>query len=195
MDLGYGNAKASKWVTNVGLITSDGPNGQDIMAAEWTYYLSYSPALISVHMGSGNKPNGKATTENIRATGEFGVSIAASDQNIVSSVAGGASGHDVDKIALLKELGTEFFKGKETNVLLVKGAALNAECKLRQAIDMGDHIMLVGEVVEMESHEGKEPLVYNFGKYHHVGANIEKPPQEFRDSIAKLKEKYAKAKQ
>ncbi len=194
MDLGYGNPKAAKFVTNVGLISSDGPNGPNIMAAEWTYYLSYSPALISVHIGGGNPPGGKATSENIKATKEFGVSIASSDQNVLSSVAGGSSGRDVDKIALLKELGFEFFKAKKTNTLLVKGAALHAECKLKEIMQIGDHIMFVGEVVEIESYEEKVPLAYYGGKYYQLGANIQKPPQEFRDRIAKLKEKYARTK-
>ncbi|MEM2138261.1 MAG: flavin reductase family protein [Candidatus Anstonellaceae archaeon] len=187
MDLGYGNPKANKWVANVGLITSYGPNGQDIMAAEWTYYVSYSPALISVHIGSH-----KTTAENIKATKEFGVSLAASDQNWISSVAGSARGREVDKIALLQELGAEFLKGKKTGVFLVKGAALHAECKLKQAVDMGDHTMFVGEVVEIDSYAGKEPLVYHQGKYFRLGANIEKPPQEFRDRIAQLKEKHTR---
>ena len=90
MDLGWGNEKASKFVTNVGLITTDGPNGPNIMAAEWTYYVSWSPALIAVHLGGGKIT--KATSENITASREFGVSIAASDQQVFSSIAGGSTG-------------------------------------------------------------------------------------------------------
>ena len=110
MDLGWGDPKASKWATNVGLITSDGPHGPNIMAAEWTYYVSYTPALISVHIGRGSKDKaGKATLENIRATKEFGVNLASQEQNAVSSIAGKSSGKEVDKISLLKEYGAEFY--------------------------------------------------------------------------------------
>ena len=192
MDLGWGNQKASKFATNVGLITSHGPNGQNIMAAEWTFYLSYSPAIISVHTG-GDK-NGKATAENVIATKEFGVNIASSEQNVASSIAGGSSGRDVDKIAILKEMGFDFFKGKKIGVLMLKGAATNAECRLIEAKQVGDHLMLIGEVVEIESDASKQPLIYSFGKYYHLGEQMHKPEQGVLDKIAALKIKYAKKK-
>ena len=195
MDLGWGNAKAGKWATNVGLITSDGPHGPNIMAAEWTYYVSYSPALISVHIGGTTKDaSGKATLDNIRATRQFGVSLAASDQNAISSIAGGSSGKEVDKIGLLREFGAKFLDGKKAKVLLLEGAASTAECRAKDIADLGDHVMIVGEVLEMDSHMEKEPLIYSFGKYYGLGEKIGKPDQAVLDRIAQLKEKYAKRK-
>ncbi|MCX6773006.1 MAG: flavin reductase family protein [Candidatus Micrarchaeota archaeon] len=192
MDLGWGNPKAGKWATNVGLITSDGPNGPNIMAAEWTFYLSYSPAIISVHIGGSE--NGKATAENIMKTKEFGVSLAASDQNVISSIAGGSSGREVDKIAMLKEMGIELYKGKKINALMVKGAATNAECHLLQAQQIGDHVMLMGEVMEIDSDATKEPLVYSGNKYYHLGEQAYKPAPDVLEKIAALKIKYTKKK-
>ena len=84
-------------VTGVGLITSNGKHGNNIMAAEWTHHVSYDPGLIAVHIG-----NHKATAQNISETKEFGVSIASEKQNVISSIAGGQSGKDYDKIAALK---------------------------------------------------------------------------------------------
>ncbi len=195
MDLGWGNQKANKWATNVGLITSDGPHGQNIMAAEWTYLVSYSPALISVHIGGSAKDaSGKATLENIRATREFGVSIAASDQNMFSSIAGGSSGKEVDKISVLKEMGVEFYPAKEIKVLMLKGAATNAECRVKEILDVGDHVMVIGEVLEIDSDQSKQPLIYSGNKYWKMGEHIGKPEQAALDKIAQLKEKYAKKK-
>ncbi len=195
MDLGWGNAKASKWVTNVGLVISDGPHGQNIMAAEWTYYVSYSPALISVHIGGSSKDaSGKATLENIRATKEFGMSLAASDQNVFSSIAGGSSGKEVDKISILREMGAEFRAGKKAKVLLLEGAATSAECRVKEIVDVGDHVMIIGEVLEIESDPAKLPLVYSGNKYYELGRQIEKPGQALLDKIAKLKEQHTKKK-
>ncbi len=193
MDLGWGNQKANKWVTNVGLITTDGPDGQDIMAAEWTYYVSYSPALISVHIGGSIKgEKKKATFENILSTQEFGVSIAASDQNVLSSIAGKGSGRDVDKIAVLREMGVEFYPAKQIKVRMVKGAATNAECKVKEMLDVGDHVMVIGEVLEIESDQSKIPLIYSGNKYWAMGAQIGKPQQETLDKIDALLKKYSK---
>ncbi|MDO8624506.1 MAG: flavin reductase family protein, partial [Candidatus Diapherotrites archaeon] len=125
VDLPWGDARTATFATSVGLITSDGPNGPNIMACEWTHQLSYSPGLIAVCIG----PD-KATGQNIEATKEFGVNIAATDQNILSSVAGRNSGKKFDKIAALKELGFQFFKAKKIKAPMVSGAAMNAECRL-----------------------------------------------------------------
>ena len=192
MDLGWGNEKASKFVTNVGLITTDGPNGANIMAAEWTYYVSWSPALIAVHLGGGK--TAKATSENIMASREFGVSIAASDQHVISSIAGGSSGRDVDKISVLKEMGAQFYPSKAIKPMLLRGAATNIECKLLEAKELGDHTMFIGEVVSIETDPAKEPLLYSFGKYYGVGEKLHKPEQSVLDKIEQLKAKFVKHK-
>ncbi|MFA6907401.1 MAG: flavin reductase family protein [Candidatus Micrarchaeia archaeon] len=194
MDLGWGNQKASKFVTSVGLITSHGPNGQNIMGVEWTYYVSWSPALITVHIGKAMGGKGKATLENIGATREFGVNIAADDQNVFSSIAGGSSGHDVDKMAVLRGMGAQFYKARQIGAPMLLGAALNAECRVKEIVDLGDHAMVVGEVLEIESHDEKKPLAYSFGKYYQLGEQIHKPKQEVLDRIAALAEKNKKKK-
>ena len=192
MDLGWGNEKASKFVTNVGLITTEGPNGANIMAAEWTYYVSWSPALIAVHLGGGK--TAKATSENIMATREFGVSIAASDQNVISSIAGGSTGREVDKISVLKEMGAQFYASKGIKPLLLRGAATNIECRLIEAKELGDHTMFIGEMVSIETDLAKSPLLYSFGKYYKEGEKLHKPEQGVLDKIEQLKAKFAKRK-
>ena len=180
--ISYGTDAASKFVTNVGLITSAGPHGDNIMAAEWTNHVSYSPSLLSVHVGKG-----KATEGNIKASGEFGVSLAAADQNVVSSVAGRFTGKEVDKIAVLKALGFGFYKAKKIKVLMVEGAALNIECKVVKVVELGDHTMFVGEAIEATASE-KEPLLYHGGKYFEVGKRIEKPTKDYLEKIDELAE-------
>jgi hypothetical protein len=34
---------SNKFITNVGLITSNGPFGADVMGCEWTHHVSYNP--------------------------------------------------------------------------------------------------------------------------------------------------------
>ena len=134
MDFKWSSEYHQKFITNVGLITSDGPNGPNIMAAEWTYLTSYSPAIITVSIGPS-----KATAENITKSKTFGVSLASEKQNWVASLAGGSSGHTIDKLSALKELGVVFTKGKELGALLVEGSALQAACKLIEIGKPGEH--------------------------------------------------------
>lgn len=186
VDMPWGSDAHHKFVTNVGLITSNGPHGQNVMAAEWTHMVSYSPGLIIVNIG-----HRKATLENIRATKEFGVNIAATDQNILSSVSGSSSGRDTDKIAALKELGFEFYEGKEIGALMVKGAAMNAEMRVVKIEEMGDHVAVIGEVVHLETN-GSKPLAYSSGKYWSLDKQAQKPTDAEREKIKKIVSNHAK---
>ena len=186
MDLPWGEERTKQFVTNVGLITSNGPHGNNIMACEWTHHVSYSPGLIAVCVGKDH-----ATNANISKTKNFGVNLCASDQNILASVSGGSSGSEIDKIAALKELGFKFFKAKKIDVLMVENAAMNAECKLFKQIEIGDHTMFVGEVIELYP-VGKEPLVLHSGKYWKLENQISKPTQEQRNMMKDIVEKHRK---
>jgi len=186
MDLPWGDEKTVKFATNVGLITSNGPHGHNVMAAEWTHHVSYKPGLIIVNVGKN-----KATGDNIRKTGFFGISLAASDQNVAASVAGGSSGKDIDKIAALKELGVEFYKAKNIDVLMVKGAALNLECRLVKEEELGDHTMLVGEVLDAKVSE-KHPIIYHGLKYWTLGEQVKKPDEKALEKIKSTVEKHRK---
>ncbi|MBI2649878.1 flavin reductase [Candidatus Woesearchaeota archaeon] len=186
MDLPWGDERTKQFVTNVGLITTNGPYGHDIMAAEWTHHISYKPGLIAVCINPRD-----ATHANIENTKEFGISLCASDQNVLSSISGGSSGKSIDKISALKELGFKFYKAKKINVLMVEDAALNIECKLAKQIPIGDHTTFVGEAVETKL-SGKKPLVYHAQKYWNLGENIPKPPQDELDRTNQIVEKHKK---
>jgi len=186
MHLAWNDRRTRQFITNVGLITSNGPNGSDIMAAEWTHHISYSPSLIAINVRGHN-----TTAENIQSSREFGVNLAAADQNIVCSVAGRYSGKETDKISLLKEAGLAvFYAAKSINVLMVQDAAMNAECKLMKQQELGDHIMFVGEVVEISADENIKPLIYHNGRYRQIGEDIPKPSADTLVPIEKLAEKY-----
>ena len=187
MNLPWGDERTNQFVTNVGLITSNGPYGHNIMSAEWTHHISYEPGLIAVCI----RPD-DATHENIEKTNEFGVNLAASEQNVVASISGGNTGKKVDKISILKELGVKFFKAKKINALMVEGAAMNAECKLAKEMPLGDHTMFVGEVVEAYPVKGKAPLVYHAQKYWSFGQQIQKPEQVELERIKKIVEEHRK---
>lgn len=186
MDIPWGDERSGKFVTNVGLITSNGPHGQNIMAAEWTHHVSYSPGLIAINIHSHD-----ATAENIEKTREFGVNLAAFDQSIASSISGQSSGKEVDKIAVLKGMGFEFYKAKKIGALMLKGAAMNAECRVVKSMPLGDHTMFVGEAIEASASD-RAQLIFAGGRYWKFGENIQKPGQDTLDKISKLIEKYRK---
>jgi flavin reductase (DIM6/NTAB) family NADH-FMN oxidoreductase RutF len=186
MDISKGSPEASKFITNVGLITTRNPIGDNIMAAEWTHHIAYSPGLIAISIHKVD-----ATYKNIKDSNEFGVNICAQDQNVISSISGNVSGKEIDKIAALKELGFKFYQGKQIKALMVQDSAMNAECKLITEIPSGDHILLIGEVLHAQAND-KEPLAYHLGKYWKLGEQIKKPEQEILNKIAQTLEKHKK---
>ena len=157
MNINWGDPRLEKFVTGVGLVTSHGPHGANIMACEGTHWVSYAPGLVTISVG-----RGKATWENIEATREFGISLAAVGQETIVAVAGRASGRTVDKIAALRDLGVSFSGGAQIRPLLVEGTALQVECKVIGEHQVGDHTLFVGEVLAARPTD-KQPLAYRQG--------------------------------
>ena len=186
MKLPWNDPRSNKFATTIGLITSDGVNGPNITACEWTHHLSYDPGLVAVSIG----PT-KTTVENIRTSKEFGVNLCSSDQSVLPSVAGGYSGSNYNKINALKEIGFQFYQANKIKTLMVKGSSLNVECNLFQEVTCGDHIMFIGEVVDAIHNPEKQSLIYHGGKYWSLEQLI-KPNEEEREKIRWILEKYKK---
>ena len=75
---------------------------------------------------------------------------------------------------------------------MVVGAVLSIECRLLKDVELGDHVMMVGEVIDVSLNKGKEPLAYYKVKYWKIGDNIPKPQQEELERIKAIVEKHAK---
>jgi len=177
----------TSFITNVGLITSKGSFGDNVMACEWTHQVSESPTQIMICI----KPDG-ATYANIQEHGQFGVNICSIDQNVIASIAGNNSGKDIDKVDFLKEFGVSFYKAKTIDVLMVTGSSLNAECVLTKLIEISDYSLFIG-TVQFAGETRKEPLSYHMGKYFRLGKQISKPDNTVLDRIELLKVKYSRS--
>ncbi|AFU58224.1 hypothetical protein Ngar_c12840 [Candidatus Nitrososphaera gargensis Ga9.2] len=145
------------FATTVGLITTKGKHGPNVMAAEWTMHVSYDPMLIAVFV------HDSPTYWNIEETRVFGVNIASDDQSELVNIAGGYSGTEINKLAIPGTFST--YSAKHIDVPMIKGCALNAECRVTTIEKMGDHIMVVGEAVSAIFDEKKFPLIYTRGNY------------------------------
>ena len=187
MDIPWGSDIANRFITNVGLVTTNGIYGHNIMACEWTHHLSYRPALVGISLHPRH-----ASYDNIKETKEFGISITSTLQSVLSSLAGRDSGKKFDKIKIAEELGFKFFSAKKINAMMIEGASVNIECKLHQEIPLGDHTLFIGEVVEGSFNPEVNPLAYHAGKYWNMTDTLEKPSAELREKIKMLFEKYKK---
>ncbi|MGI0088092.1 MAG: flavin reductase family protein [Nitrosotalea sp.] len=154
------------FMTGVSLITSNGSNGQNVMAAEWTMQISYEPMLIAVFIHEES-----STLKNIKETKQFGVNVASEKQSTLVSIAGGYSRKEINKLSIQDSFRT--LKPQRTKIPLIADCLINAECKLFAIKKIGDHTMVVGRVVSIRYDETKKPLVYHRNRYFRIGPMIE----------------------
>ena len=87
----------------------------------------------------------------------FAVNVLASDQTDLSNRFASKKSEDsrFDEVA---------YATGETGAPLLDGVVANLDCRLVAAHDHGDHVVYVGEVVDVRYHE-REPLLYHAGSY------------------------------
>ena len=154
-----------KFTTTVSFVTTNSSKGPNVMAAEWTFQVSYEPFLVAIHV----RPE-HSTHDAISESREFGVSLVAEEQVAAMAFAGHFTKRETDKLS------SEFFEtypAKKINVPMIKGSPLNMECKLVQRIPLGDHTAFIGEVVEFSVDPSKKSVVYQGGSFH-LGPRIDR---------------------
>jgi flavin reductase (DIM6/NTAB) family NADH-FMN oxidoreductase RutF len=119
--------------------------------------ISYDPMLVAIFI------HDSPTYWNIEYRREFGVNVASDDQAELVNIAGGYSGTEIDKLAIPGTFQT--YPAKDIDVPMIKGCSLNAECKAISTQKIGDHIMVVGKVLDARFDEDKFPLIYTRGNY------------------------------
>jgi len=143
------------------LLTTNGARyGPNVMAAEWTIQVSYDPMIIAVFV------HRSPTYWNILDSREFGINLASDDQAELVNLAGGYSGTELSKLAIPQTF--ETYRGKRVDVPMIKSCALNAECKVVRIQKVGDHIMVLGKVLDASFDEACIPLIYTRGNYRRI---------------------------
>lgn len=160
-------SKAERYFsTGISMITSRGPHGPNVMAAEWVMQISHSPILVAIFIHKGSY-----TIKNIEKTKEFGINVASQEQTTEVNIAGGYSGTELDKLKIKSIF--KLIKPQKIKTPLIAGCIINAECKLVKKEKLGDHVMIVGKVVGIRHDDSKSPLIYHKGRYFGLGSTIE----------------------
>lgn len=132
--------------------------------ANTVFQITAEPASFAI---SCNKDN--LSSELIKASGKFAFSILEHDvdQSIISRF-GYKSGNDIDKFA-----GIEHLYGKLDIPIVKQGSIAYFECQLTQTVDVGTHLLFIGNLINNEMLDGsKEPLTYS--NYHKI-RNMKSP--------------------
>jgi flavin reductase (DIM6/NTAB) family NADH-FMN oxidoreductase RutF len=139
------------FVTGVTVVTTIQPDGtpRGFTANSFTS-VSLDPALILVCIAK------TASSHPVFSqTQRFAVSVLAEDQRPVSGVFASKS---ADKFAQVA------WHPQRTGSPVMDGAAASFDCETHQVVDAGDHIILIGRVVDF-THSSATPLGYCRGAY------------------------------
>jgi flavin reductase (DIM6/NTAB) family NADH-FMN oxidoreductase RutF len=115
--------------------------------------VSMNPPLVLICLG-----HAVSAIHHFRAASHFGINILAADERALSERFA-RKGHD-------RFDGLEWYAG-ESGVPLLAGVLAAIECAVHRIVPMGDHDIVVGEMVRAVVHEG-EPLIHFSGGYRKV---------------------------
>ena len=144
----------------------------NFMTAAWCGIASSKPPAISVAIRGE-----RHTLKGILANGELSINVPSADMVEKVDFCGIYSGRKEDKSDVF-----EICYGDLKHAPLVVACPVNLECRLRHTLDLGAHILIVGEVMQTHVNdscltEGKpdatkiDPLIYSpgSGNYQRLG--------------------------
>ena len=115
------------------------PEINNLMTAAWLTQVSTQPQMIMVAISDSH-----LTTEIIKITGEFVISVLGENQKNEAMACGTVSGREVDKTSLINT------KYTEDGYPLVENASAYLRCKVLDAIHVTSHVVFSAVVVEAE---------------------------------------------
>jgi flavin reductase (DIM6/NTAB) family NADH-FMN oxidoreductase RutF len=163
VDTGDFRAVWGRFVTGVGIITSFGQDGPSGMTANAVSSLSLEPPLMIVCFERSAR-----TLAAVRHSRRFGVHFLGHWQEELAARFA-SKRPEAEKFA-------EVPWSERSGVPLLEGCLAGLACELRELVDGGDHLIGIGEVVDLWSSDGGEPLVFFRGDYWSLSESEPAPP-------------------
>jgi len=118
-----------------------------------TFQVTSDPSQIAI---SSHKKN--FTTDKILMSGKFSISVLKKEVNTsLIGEFGFMSGAEFDKFRNVKTISS--VTGAP---IVVDSSVAWFDCKVVNSVDVGSHILIIGEVVESDVISGEEPLTYDY---------------------------------
>ena len=126
-----------KPVVLVGTVVNDKPN---FITVSWIGNTSASPPTMAIAIR-----NIRYSLEGIKKNMTFSVNIPSVDLVKEAEYCGSVSGFNFDKI---KECNLKIIKGNLDNAPLIEQCPINIECEVLQIVEIGDHSVIIGKIIE-----------------------------------------------
>jgi flavin reductase (DIM6/NTAB) family NADH-FMN oxidoreductase RutF len=141
--------------TGVTIVTANGPGGPAGATANSVCSLSVEPMLMLACLDRGSR-----TLLAVQAANRFGISVLHKGQEPIA------------RAFATKAPVAEKWSGvawtERDGVPAIDDALVWLACDLRDVVAAGDHVIVIGEVYDLESGEG-DPLVFHGGEYRPLG--------------------------
>lgn len=160
------------WAHPTTLVGADVDGKPDFAAVAWTGVAASTPPAVSIAL-----QHPRYSLKGIRQNQTFSVNIPSRDIVKETDYCGLISGAKTDKV---KDCNFNVFYGKTTHAPLIKQCPINLECEVRHMLNMGSHMLVIGEVIETHVSEDcltegqpdinkVKPFAFLPGKYHAIG--------------------------
>jgi flavin reductase (DIM6/NTAB) family NADH-FMN oxidoreductase RutF len=156
-----------RFPTGVTLLTARGPDGIDraITANSFTS-VSLDPLLVLVSVEHASRLH-----DAVLASGLWAVSLLPRDREEVARRFARRGHRVVEELADVPH-----HRGRESGALILDGALAALECRTTTVVPGGDHTVLLGEVLALESGDPETaPLVWFRGRYRDLEALGDRP--------------------
>lgn len=126
-----------KPVVLAGTVVDGRPN---FITVSWSGITSANPPTMYIAIR-----NIRYSLKGIKQNMTFSANIPSSDMVKETDYCGSVSGSEFDKI---KECGFKIFYGNLNNAPLIEQCPINIECEVFQIVDIGDHLIIIGKIIE-----------------------------------------------
>jgi flavin reductase (DIM6/NTAB) family NADH-FMN oxidoreductase RutF len=154
------------------IIGSHGSDNINGMMADWAMQVSFNPRLVAVSL-----ERNSTTLRNLRESGFFTVNMLGAEQRSLavkfcqprqaSKVVGRSD--DASAVVYDKMDGVPYQMGALTNCPILDAGLAYLECQVDQLVDVGDHTLAVGRVLEGAVLREGEPLTQRILGWSYAG--------------------------
>lgn len=123
------------------LVTANADGKDNVMTAAWCFPLSMDPPLFGVSLATKRFTYGM-----IEKSKEFALNLPRDGMEESVRICGTMTGRDTDKF---KEAKLTKEKSKEIAASSIAECSATIECRLEEVIETGDHMLVVGRVVNV----------------------------------------------
>lgn len=152
---------------NTVLVTASSKDRRNVMAVAWIMPVSVDPPILATSIRAS-----RYTYELINESGVFAVNVPSFEKAKEVLLCGRKSGRNMDKF---KKANFTVGKGKVFDIPTIAECVAHIECKVIKVFELGDHMLIAGQVGAAYAAKEVFDDMYKLEKHHpllHLGGDV-----------------------